>query len=225
VVLIGGGGTSYALEYTGSSYLIIRVTSHKSFCIDGGILKYGNLNSSKTSTNGYHFCVVSGVSASFAMRYVRIEFISDMNSMVYMGGGTLHIEHSNIENVSAGWIDILIEARCSSFIVPVIINLFSLSINNCYFTYNKSSPNATNSGIIYFQSCEEGYPIFLNISYFSLHNSFFERDDNFTYAGAYCFQSNHPESGFCYLLFFLNSSNLIDFSFLNLQQCFHEFFS
>jgi hypothetical protein len=191
-MVVGGEGTSYTCGYIDGYRWIINIISWQSFTIDGGILKYGYLNSLNNNVLEYYFSVINGIDAYIKMRYIEIIFVSDMNSLIYIKGGVVCLEHVKLENQMTNWHYSLINVECD--ISSVIIELFSLYITNCFFS------GWTSAIVRFHPSFGYSYPVFLNVSFLYLLHITLDTY-LYTFGGLFQFFSNHLESGFILLLF------------------------
>jgi hypothetical protein len=194
VMIIGGDKTSYTCEYIENYKWILNMSFEETFVIDGGILKYGSLKSSKVNTQQYSFCVMMGASAYFNMRHIEIEFVSTMDCFINMQAGTVCIEYVKIENEMTKWVSPLIVA--SPYTSSVTIELFSLNISNCSYNSDSRSGIIHNFRTLYFN------PIFFNMSSSYIRNSSFSLNSS-SCGGVSCFSSFHDGSGFSLLILFI----------------------
>jgi hypothetical protein len=195
VMVIGGEETSYICRYIDDCKWIINITSWKSFTIDGGILRYGDLNWLRNNASEYYFMVINGVDGYVKMRYIEIKFVSEMNNLIFIEGGIVCLEHVKIENEFINWKHTLINVQCHTS--SVIIELFSLNITGC----NCSLPDP--KIVLCDSSFGRLFPIILNVSSLILQHSIFYREISTRLLGG-CFQfyCYHLESGFISFSFF-----------------------
>lgn len=166
-MLISGEENIYSCEYSDNYKWIIHIESEHSFTMEGGILKYGILNLI-SGYSSYHFCIIRGVTAYFNMRYIDIIFISKMNSLIYLEGGTLCFEYIRIENETNYWIFPLIDIP--SIVSSSVVKLFSLHITNSQFIQDNSSGHAS---VLYYHSPNNVliFSLILNCSFLHLSNN------------------------------------------------------
>jgi hypothetical protein len=169
VMLIGGDETIYTCEYVSGYNRIINIMSKQSFTMEGGTLKYGNMNTESLDTLCY-FSIIKGDGGYIHLRRIRLKFVSEMNSFIFMEGGTVWIECLKMENELVGWVYPLVDVRC---ITSVIVKLTSLNITNCYY----KNLHTQKSAVVFFDELYGFlHPTYLNISsLFSQNNTFYMR--------------------------------------------------
>jgi hypothetical protein len=185
-MVMGGEGTNYTCEYNNNDRFIINLESEQSFTIDGGILKYGNLNYSNINSIYFYFIFMRGINLFFKMRHIEIKFMVESNSLIYIYGGIISVEHVKIKNNISGWVYPLVYVFWNTS--SVIVELFSVNVVECYFKSREVI-------LVYFHLYYSYFhPIFLNVSSFYCQDSFFNSTE-----GLFCFYSNHGSS--CFYLF------------------------
>jgi hypothetical protein len=164
VILQAGTDTNYSCSYGDGHYSILNITGSKSFTIQGGILKYGN-TSLETPIN-YYFMIVNGTGgASLCLSSVEIEFVSEMNSTVFILGGKVTLEDVKINNqLDTNWVSPLVfsDSNTSS----VTVNLHSCTITNSYC-------NSVRSVFYFIRETISFQSITLNMSFCSCLNNTF----------------------------------------------------
>jgi hypothetical protein len=166
VIVISGSSTTYTCNYGSDDYWIMNITGSKSFAIQGGILKYGSLF--RLFTIDYYFAIVNGSEdGSLCLSGVEIEFVSKMNSMVFILGGKVTLENVRINNQQGVmWVSPLVLAWSNTSVVTV--NLDSCSITNSIY----KSTDLSGSAVVYFNTSYTK-PISLNVSSCLCYNNTF----------------------------------------------------
>jgi hypothetical protein len=167
VTLTSGTNTNYTCSYDSGHYSVLNITGSKLFTIQGGILKYGNMNLN------YYFIIVNSTcgSASLCLLGVEIEFVSAMNSTVFILGGKISLEDVKINNqLDTNWVSPLVFSY--SKISSVTVNLHSCTITNS--KYKNADSFFNRSAVVYFISFTNAtHPIIFNMSFcLCLNNTF-----------------------------------------------------
>jgi hypothetical protein len=158
VVLVAGINTVYTCSYTETFMSILNVSESKSFAMEGGVLQFGT---SRSPSINYYFSWVSGIGASMRISYMEIQFMSEMNSLVNVEGGSLILEHVMLENEVVGWVHPLIHVKHSVSFVTV--ELISCSVSDCEYKYGGTEWNKS-SVVYFFNDSTADQAFFLNIS-------------------------------------------------------------
>jgi hypothetical protein len=155
--------------------------------MEGGILKVGG-------GTAYYFSWVNN-SGVMKMSYVELEFVSELNSTIYVEGGTVILEYVSVINQQNYWVAGLV--NISSVVAPVWVEVFSCSFINSVYNYGGSSDASYLSRCSPFSFRNETFDIFsvkLNMtSCLFLHNYFNTSGNGF--AGTCCFYTENPDSG------------------------------
>jgi hypothetical protein len=159
ITLLAGAGTSYIFKY-GDFTSILNLTESVSFTINGGILKCAPV-----FDISLFLIIVSSETATLTVSNAEIVFIGEMNSLLYMVGGTIVISKLKIDNQR--WVSPLID------ISPTNLTA-SLSFSSCNITnsvYQYSGPGFPyKSAVIFFNNKSN------NIYNLSLTSSLFENN-------------------------------------------------
>jgi hypothetical protein len=160
--------------------------------IEGGILKYGN-TSLKTRTNYYFYDLNGTGGASLSISGVEIEFVSAMNSTVFILGGKVTLEDVKISNqLNTNWVSPLVLSH--SNISSVTVNLHSCTITNSKYKNAKSSYDR--SAVVYFINQTATQSIALNMSSCLCLNNTFNLSCTDSMGGGVClFHSYSTSSG------------------------------
>jgi hypothetical protein len=200
VTLTSEMNTDYTCSYGSNHYSILNVTDSKSFTIQGGILKYGN------GDLKFYFIIVNGTGGeSLCFSSMEIEFVSAMNSMVFILGGKVTLEDIKINNqLDTNWVSPLVFSYSSTS--SVTVNLYSCAITNSSY---KSPDSIPRSAIVFFiNRSESNRPISFNMSFFTCHNTTINLDNSQSMGGGVCSfysRSSSPGSGF---LFFFKKKKI-----------------
>jgi hypothetical protein len=202
VILVGGSNTCYTCSYGNEHFSILNITSSKSFVMKGGILKYGFT----PSNSDYYFMWVSGVDGPWLNIWsVEIQFVSLMNSFIYVEGGIVVLEDVKVnDQLDMMWTYPLVDV-CQN-VSDVIVELHSCSFTNNKYQFG-GLVEPYKSAVVYFVSANYGTDatkqITLNMSFCFFDNNTF----NLSFAGN---MYNHGGVGHIYSR---NSSSSFFFSF------------
>jgi hypothetical protein len=176
VTLISGINTNYSCSYANGHYSILNIINSKIFTIQGGILKYGNGNLN------YYFIIVRD--GSLCLSHMKIEFVSAMNSMVFILGGKVILENMEVNNqLDTTWVSPLVLSHSNTS--SVTINLYSCTIINSMF--ENANPSYIKSAIIYFiNETSATQSIIFNISFCLCLNNTFNLN-NYSSCGGFSF--------------------------------------
>jgi hypothetical protein len=192
--LIGRANTTYTSNYDSNHYSILNITDSKLFTIEGGILKYGSLFG--VFKLDYYFMIVNGTGgASLRLLGVMIEFVSAMNSTVFILGGKVTLKDVTINNqLNTNWVSPLVFSESS--ISSVIIDLHSCTITNSgYKNANSSLPR---SAVVYFTNRTTAtQSIVLNMSFCLCLNNTFNLSITNLGGGVSVFRSYNESSCMC----------------------------
>jgi hypothetical protein len=179
VTLVGGSSTTYTSSYANDHYSILNVTNSKSFTIQKGILKYGNLLLFRVTPLNNYFVIVNGTGgASLCLSGVEIEFVSAMNSMVLVFGGKVTLEDVKINNqLYTNWVSPLVFSHSNTS--SVTIHLHSCTITNSNYKYANSTYDR--SAVVYFSTAR--HSITLNMSFCSCRNNTFSLSYGYNFGG------------------------------------------
>jgi hypothetical protein len=191
VTLIAGINSVYKCEYTDEHVWILSINESQSFHMKGGVLICG-ISSNDTTL---YFVFLSNVNAFFSFHGVNVKFAGKMNSIIYVTGGSIHIEDFKMDK-QYYWVYPLIDADAVDG--PISVNFISSTIiNNTYKSDSSFSP--FNSSVIYFT--DTGTEIIsLNMSLCSFYNNSF-----------YLFGSMYARGGVCQFCGFQESGIIIFF--------------
>jgi hypothetical protein len=194
VTLISGINTKYTCSYGSGHYSVLNITGSKIFAIQGGILKYGN------GGLKYYFMIVNGTGgASLCLSGVDIEFVSVMNSTVFILGGKVVLEDVKINNqLDTTWVSPLVfsHSRTSS----VTVDLHSCTITNS--KYKNADSSYDRSAAVYFiNQATATQPITLNMSFCLCLNNTFNLSYGRNWGGGVSFFYSYSESSSMWLSF------------------------
>jgi hypothetical protein len=180
VILQAGTNTNYTCSYASGHYSVLNVTGSKSFKMEGGVLKYGNIF--LETPMKYYFVIVNGTEgASLCISGVELELISAMNSTVFILGGKVTLEDVKMNNqLNTNWVSPLVYSN--GFISSVTVNLHSCTITNS--KYKTADSIYSRSAVVYFVNQTTGnQPITFNMSFCSCLNNTFDLDNTDTGVG------------------------------------------
>jgi hypothetical protein len=146
---------------------------------------------------------------SLCISGVEIEFVSGMNSMVFILGGKVILESVKLNNQTERWVSplVFVDSNTSN----VVVNLHSCTITNCiYKNANSSSPK---SAVVYFiPENTTTYTVILNISFcFCYNNTFNLSNISSDTGGGFClFCSYSTLSSMFFFFFFFFGGNKIN---------------
>jgi hypothetical protein len=137
--------------------------------MEGGILKCGNIF--LANFLNYYFIIVNGTGgASLYVSGVELEFVSAMNSVVYILGGMVTLKYVKLNKQNMFWVSPLVSSDSSTS--SVIVNLHSCTITNC--KYQNAVSSIAKSAVVYFINRTNGiYSITLNMSSCLCQNNIF----------------------------------------------------
>jgi hypothetical protein len=206
VSLIGGTDTLYVCSFTSSYTSVINVTTSKTFAVEGGTLQLGGGIS-------YSFCWVTG-GGSLSLLYLEIQFMSKMNSMIHVTGGTVTLEHVHMrDQLDTRWTAPLVSASATSS--SITVHIISCTITNCQYKYGSSGTYRASPVVSFSEASSSSYFIALNMTSSSFHNSTFYLLEGDCAGGTCMFFSLNTASGifnsayffpsfyFSYILFLL----------------------
>jgi hypothetical protein len=159
------------------------LTSSQSFNISGGILKLG-VSSNDTTL---YFIRVSST-GYLTLFGVDIRFIGEMNSVIYMTDGTVHIEKVKINKQS--WVYPLIDVNATISGSRATVEFLSSNITNCIYIYwyNENEINlqleSFKSGIIFFTDTSTQKLNMTILSSSFLNNLFYFSSNNYYDCGS-----------------------------------------
>jgi hypothetical protein len=172
-ILIGESNTTYICNYANGHYSILNITDSKSFTMQGGILKYGNPLLIRFIALNSFFMIVNGTGgASLCLSGVEIEFVSAMNSTVFILGGKVTLEDVKINSQSdTNWVSPLVLSHSSTS--SVAVDLHSCTITNSNYINAKAS--LIRSAVVYFisEKTTTTQSITLNMSFCLSQNNTF----------------------------------------------------
>jgi hypothetical protein len=196
VTLVGGSNTTYTCSYASDHYSILNITNSKSFTIQKGLLKYGNLLLFRLTALNSYFMIVNGTGgASLCLSGVEIEFVSAMNSTVLVFGGKVTFEDVKINNqLDTTWVSPLVFSHSNTS--SVTVDLHSCIITNSNY---KNAFSYARSAVVYFiNQATATQSLTLNVSFcLCLNNSF-----NLSYLGS------HSGGGYIYFCSHNTSSSM-----------------
>jgi hypothetical protein len=193
-ILIGGSDTTYTCNYDFDRYSILNISGSKSFTIQGGVLKYGN------GYINHYFIIVNGIGgASLCLSNVEIEFVSAMNSMVFILGGKVTLKKVKMDNqLNTNWVSPLVYSHSSTS--SVTVDLHSCTITNS--NYKNVNSSLARSAVVYFVNQNTvTQSVTLNISACLCVNNTFDLTNSWSWGGGFgFFYSNETFS--CMWFFF-----------------------
>jgi hypothetical protein len=142
----------------------------------GGILKYGN------GSLNHYFIIVNGTgSALLCLLGVEIEFVSKMNSTVFILGGKVTLENVKINNqLDTNWVSPLVFSYSNTS--SVTVNLHSCTITNS--NYKSDDFSLRRSAVVYFNNQTTAtQSITLNVSFCLCLNNTFNLSNANSYTG------------------------------------------
>jgi hypothetical protein len=179
VILQAGTNTDYTCSYAGGHYSVLNITGSKSFMIKRGILKYGN------GGLKYYFMIVNGTGgASLCLSSMKIEFVSAMNSTVFILGGKVSLDNVKINNqLDTNWVSPLVFSHSNTS--SVIVDLHSCTITNS--NYKNTNSSYGRSAVVYFiNRTNATQPITFNMSFCLCLNNTFNLSNANTDIGGGC---------------------------------------
>jgi hypothetical protein len=183
---LSGTNTSYVCNYAGGYKSILNLTS-QSFNISGGILKLGVLSNDKT----LYFIQVNS-SGYLTLFYVDLRFIGKMNSVIYMTGGTIHVEKVKINRQS--WVYPLIDVNATVSGSGTTVKFLSSNILNSIYIFNGTT-SPYKSAIIFFTNTSSQKLNMTILSSSFLNNTFYLSSD-YAVGSGFLFHGQNSTSGF-----------------------------
>jgi hypothetical protein len=195
-----------------------------------GTLKYGISNN---SISQYFFFININDNGFLLLNNINVIFISEMDSMIYMGGGSVCIEYMKIINEE--WIKPLIEVNGNilTTVSSIKIEIYMCTINECNYTYTykniekeRTSTSTTStstfiykSGVIFISKSNSVMikDLLLNISNCLFNKNIVNLFYNDSGYGSICRFSNVCEKSsmmhFFLLILFINSFIILTYFF------------
>jgi hypothetical protein len=137
--------------------------------------------------------------ASLYISDVELEFVSAMNSMVFILGGMVTLEYVKMNEQNMMWVSPLVLSDSSTS--SVIVNLHSCTFTNC--KYKNADSSIPKSAVVYFVNQTTAiYSITLNMSFCFCYNNTFNLNNVNVYTGGgfSYFPSNNPFSSMFFFL-------------------------
>jgi hypothetical protein len=170
------------------------LTSSQSFNISGGILKLGV---SSNDTTLYFIQINKGYLTLFC---VDVRFIGEMNSVIYMTEGTIHIEKVKINKQY--WVCPLIDVNATFLSSGVTVEFLSSNITNCmYWYYETEIPYR--SSIIFFTNTSRQKLNMTILSSSFLNNFFYLSGITYARGSGFHFYGQNSTSGINFFFFLI----------------------
>jgi hypothetical protein len=135
--------------------------------MSGGILMCGVSTGDDTTL---YFVMLSSENAEFIFHNIELRYVGQMNSVVYITGGSVCFERVKIDKQPYSyWVNPLIDVDAT--VSPVTAHFISTNITNCLYRYANTSYTLFKSAVVFFTNTSSNKILTLRISSSSFRNN------------------------------------------------------
>jgi hypothetical protein len=174
--------------------------------VEGGVVICGK----STNDTTLYFTVVNGEGAYFCLFGVELRYGGQMNSVVYVGGGTIRFDSVKMDKQdSSHWVNPLIDVNATASAVYVYI--LSTTITNSDYRNANTSTTLYKSGVVFFvNTSTKVITLSMRESSFLIDSFYLSNDSYAASRGSVCQFHGPAQSG----LFFIFYIFVLVFEFL-----------